>query len=104
MLMNFQRSMVELFTFIALLSTTASLFAYLFSALAAILLQRRGGMPASRLLRGVAAVAAAYSLWAIWGAGRGPALWGLVFLLSALPVYALMRWRERAGRTALATG
>jgi APA family basic amino acid/polyamine antiporter len=104
MLMNFQRSMVDLFTFIALLSTTASLFAYLFSALAAILLQRRGEMPASRLVWAMAVVAAVYSLWAIWGAGRSPALWGLAFLASALPVYALMRWRERSAGAALATG
>jgi APA family basic amino acid/polyamine antiporter len=61
-------------------------------------------MPGSRLLRGVAVVAAAYSLWAIWGAGRGPALWGLAFLLSALPIYALMRWRERSAGIALAAG
>ena len=104
MLMNFQRSMVDLFTFIALLSTTASLFAYLFSALGAIVLQKRGAMPGSWLLTGVAAIASAYSLWAIWGAGRGPALWGLAFLVSALPVYALMRWRDRSTRTALAVG
>ena len=47
------------------------------------------GLPYSSIRR--VAIASAYSLWAIWGAGRGPALWGLAFLLSALPVYALMR-------------
>ncbi|HLZ77729.1 MAG TPA: amino acid permease [Sphingomonas sp.] len=96
-MMNFQRTMVDLFTFIALLSTTVSLFAYLFSMLAALNLQARGRMPASVPTRVLAIVGAVYSLWAIWGAGARPALWGLAFLMSALPIYLLMR---RSGRGA----
>ncbi len=95
-MMNFQRTMVDLFTFIALLSTTVSLLAYLFSMLAALRLQARGEMQASPMLRLLAIAGGAYSLWAIWGAGARPALWGLAFLVSALPVYLLMR----RGRTA----
>lgn len=90
-MMNFQRSMVDLFTFIALLSTTVSLFAYLFSMLAALRLQAQGRMPASAATRVLAIIGAVYSIWAIWGAGTRPAVWGLAFLLSALPVYLLMR-------------
>jgi hypothetical protein len=30
-------------------------------------------------------------LWAIIGAGRGPALWGLVLFAAGVPVYWLMR-------------
>jgi APA family basic amino acid/polyamine antiporter len=101
-LLNFQRTMVDLFTFLVLLSTSISLFAYMFSALAAVWLVGRGAMPGSTMFRLVASIAAAYSIWAIWGAGRGPALWGLAFLLSALPVYALMRRRDRGRAPALA--
>jgi amino acid transporter len=46
-LMNYAKSMAELFTFIALLATAASLFTYLFCALAALRLQMRGRMDAS---------------------------------------------------------
>lgn len=90
-MMNFQRTMVDLFTFLALLSTTVTLFAYLFSMLAALKLEARGSMSASVSTRVLAIIGAVYSLWAIWGAGPRPAMWGLVFLLSALPVYLLMR-------------
>ncbi len=90
-MMNFQRTMVDLFTFIALLSTTVSLFAYLFSMFAALRLQARGEMRASAPLRLLAIAGGVYSLWAIWGAGARPALWGLAFLISAWPVYLLMR-------------
>jgi APA family basic amino acid/polyamine antiporter len=41
-LMNFGSSMVQVFTFMALLSTTANLVAYLACSLALLALQRRG--------------------------------------------------------------
>jgi APA family basic amino acid/polyamine antiporter len=89
--MNFERTMVDLFTFVVLVSTTASLFAYLFSALAALRLQRREALERSALLSVLALVAVIYSLWAIWGAGLEPALLGIAFLLSALPIHWFMR-------------
>jgi APA family basic amino acid/polyamine antiporter len=39
----------------------------------------------------------AFSLWAIFGAGRSAILWGLVLLLAALPVYGLMRMARSSG-------
>jgi basic amino acid/polyamine antiporter, APA family len=92
--MNFEKSMIQLFTFIALLATTASLYAYLFSSLAALRLRAKGAMPPSALLMALAGVGALYSLWAIWGAGIGPALWGTAFLLSAFPIHAFMSWHR----------
>jgi APA family basic amino acid/polyamine antiporter len=92
-LMNFHRSLVEIFTFMILLSTTASLVAYLASSLALLVLLRRGRV-ASRSaawLAATAALGAAYSLWAIAGAGRGAVVWGAALILAALPVNALMR-------------
>ena len=42
-------------------------------------------------LAATAALGAAFSLWAIAGAGLEPVLWGAVLILGALPVYWLMR-------------
>ncbi len=92
---NFNRSMVDLFTFIVLLATTGCLFAYLFTALAALRLQSRGQFDQSRLLSLLAVVSAVYSVWAIWGAGRDAALWGLAAFAIAFPIYGIMRWRRR---------
>ena len=77
-LMNSGSSMVSVFTFMALLSTTANLVAYLTCALALLTLQRRGRVRSRRprVLATTAAVGAAYSLWAIAGAGPEPVLWG----------------------------
>jgi APA family basic amino acid/polyamine antiporter len=92
-LMNSGRSMVDVFTFMALLSTTANLVAYLACSLALLALQRRGqiGSTSPRFLAATAALGAAFSLWAIAGAGWEPVLWGAVLILGALPGYFLMR-------------
>lgn len=97
-LMNYAKSMADLFTFIALLATSASLFAYLFSALAALRLQQKHRMDASMLLTALAIVAAVYSAWTLYGAGAQATLWGVVLLLVGLPVRVLT---ARAARSAL---
>jgi APA family basic amino acid/polyamine antiporter len=89
-LMNYAKSMAELFTFIALLATAASLFAYLFCALAALRLQTRGRIEAGWPLTVVAIVAALYSAWTLYGAGGEATLLGLVLLAAGLPVRWLM--------------
>ncbi len=97
--MNYGRGLVDVFTFMILLATSANLVAYLLCALALLRLQYQGRLGAAR--RGTPALAmagvlgAAYSLWAILGAGRSAILWGLVLLLAGLPVFALMRLAER---------
>lgn len=89
-LMNFNKSMVDLFTFIILLATTGCLFAYLCTALAALKLQARRTLEMSALLTVLAVLGAVYSVWAIWGAGREAALWGLAAFVIAFPLYAAM--------------
>lgn len=91
LLANQSRSMGDLFAFMALLSTAASLVAYLSCSLAALRLQAIGRIPGSSILPAVAVAGAIYSAWAIYGAGREPALWGAALLLSGLPVYMVMR-------------
>jgi APA family basic amino acid/polyamine antiporter len=103
LLANQSRSMGGMFAFMALLSTAASLVAYLSCSLAALRLQAVGRIPRSRVLPAVATLGAAYSVWAIYGAGTEPALWGAVLLLSGLPVYLLMRRNRLRLRTVDAT-
>jgi APA family basic amino acid/polyamine antiporter len=92
-LMNFHKGLVEVFTFMILLSTTASLVAYLACSLALLVLLRRGRLArrSATWLAAAGALGAGYSLWAIAGAGRSAVVWGAALILAALPVYALMR-------------
>lgn len=90
-LMNYAKSMTELFRIVILVSTMSSLVMYLACSLAALRLQRQGRIEASAALPIIAVLAAVYSLWAIAGAGRDAVLWGLALLVAGVPVYFLMK-------------
>jgi basic amino acid/polyamine antiporter, APA family len=115
-LLNSSKSTVQLFSYVVLLSTTASLVMYLAVSLAALKLMREGRLPGGRAhwwLAVVALVAAAYSLWAIAGAGvitgkscggdticwapllENPIYLGFLLLALGQPVYFYMRWRQK---------
>ena len=86
---SYSRSLVELFTFILLISTSAILLPYAASSAAWL---RSGGGNGGRV---VAALALVYSLYALSGAGTEALAWGVVLLLAGVPVYLWMR-RVRA--------
>lgn len=93
-LANYSKSMAGLFTFAALVTTVSGLFLYVSAAAAAIVLARKVRAPA--WLVPVALVALAFSLWAFYGAGEEPSLWGFALLASGIPVYWFTRRRERS--------
>jgi APA family basic amino acid/polyamine antiporter len=90
-LANYQKSMVNVFTFMILLSTTACLVLYALCSAALLRLQwsgkLRGARPGSVALAAIGILAAAYSLWAIVGAGSEAVLYGAVLLLLGVPLY-----------------
>ncbi len=98
-LLNYSKSMTEAFKFILLLSTTASLVMYFACALAALKLKADGRMTASPVLSLIAAAAALYAIWAIYGAGVEAVAWGLVLLAAGLPVYFIAK-QDRVSRQA----
>ena len=85
---NYNRSLVDLFTFSVLLSTAATLLPYLVGALAWLW---RGSGLASRL---AAAGALLFSTYAVIGVGAEALLWGVALVLAGLPLYAWMRLRR----------
>jgi APA family basic amino acid/polyamine antiporter len=84
-LANYSHSLVQLFTFSILLSTAATLLHYVVSSAAWL----RSGSGKGRV---VAALALAYSLYALVGTGAKALLWGAVLVLAGLPLYF---WRKR---------
>jgi APA family basic amino acid/polyamine antiporter len=87
--MNHTRGLVELFTFIILLSTLSTLIPYVFCSLAVWLMP---GQP--RPVGGaawVSALAFAYSMLAIVGAGAETVFYGFVLLLGGLPLFVRLR-------------
>ena len=96
-LLNANETTVKVFTFMVLLSTSACLVMYLVCCLALLRLQWLGRLgEARRGTPGLAIIgflAGLYALWAIIGAGREAALWGVVMFGMGMPVYWLMRRR-----------
>jgi APA family basic amino acid/polyamine antiporter len=89
--MNYSRGLVPLFTFIILLATLSTLIPYVFCALAVWLMPghpRPAGWAAV-----VSALAFAYAMFAIGGAGAETVFYGFLLLLAGLPLYV---WRKRA--------
>jgi basic amino acid/polyamine antiporter, APA family len=81
-LFNSSKSLGSLFAFMALLSTSATLWLYLALTVSAL---RLGIAKALALLGGV------YAIWTLWGAGIDASGLSLILMLTALPVYVWMR-------------
>lgn len=93
-LMNYSRSMVQVFTFIILIATSTYLVMYLCCAVAALklcwdgLLGAQGRRLSPFLL--IAMLASLYSLWTLFGAGAEEFWWSVALFAAGLPVYWLM--------------
>jgi APA family basic amino acid/polyamine antiporter len=96
---NFTRGLTELYGFMALLATAATLVLYLVAAAAALRLTQVGTLKRG-LMTGVTVVGAIYGLWALYGAGLEANIWGAVLLATGIPVYLLMRSKAGSSRAA----
>lgn len=96
-LANYTRGMVAMFTFIALLTALGSIVAYLFSAMADVVLAHRSGRPLP--LRSLLLVGGAFAflMWAVIGAGEDAVYWNFVLMMLGLPLYV---WQARRARSA----
>jgi APA family basic amino acid/polyamine antiporter len=99
-LMNYSASMVHIFTFFILVSTSSFLMMYLLCSLAALKLGWQGALrlPSRGLktLLVVATLAALYSVWTLYGAGARAFWWSMALLAAGLPIYWWMKRRRFA--------
>jgi basic amino acid/polyamine antiporter, APA family len=96
-LANYSKSMSGLFAFFALVTTVSSLFLYVTVSVAALVHFKERRIQ-SAILPVVAIPGLIFALWAFWGAGLEPSLWGLALLASGVPIYWLMRRGDRSSR------
>ena len=71
------------------LATVATLVLYFVATISALRLMARGEMGRGILL--ITLVGAGYSVWTFYGAGKEATLWGLLLLMTAIPVWFGMR-------------
>lgn len=97
LLLTLQDHLVQQFTFIVLLATLSSLIPYFFTAMAELMLlfKNRELFSQKRLAISIviASIAGLYAFWTIAGAGPSIVYYGLLLLLTGLPVYVWVRWR-----------
>jgi APA family basic amino acid/polyamine antiporter len=96
--MNYNKSLVDQFTFVILLATLTTLIPYAYSAMAQLMLvvKDRALFNGKTMLRDslVALGAFVYSFWAITGAGSDVVFKGTMLLLGGIPVYVWLKWRS----------
>ena len=88
---NYSSTLAELFQFMLLLSTSATLVLYLSCSLAALRLQQMRVIQVSGGLLAIAGLGAIYSVWTLYGAGYDALKWGAVLLVVGMLLYAAMR-------------
>jgi APA family basic amino acid/polyamine antiporter len=86
-LANYSHGLVAMFTFLLLLTALSGVFAYLFSALAEIVLAQRNGKRMGWRNLGLALAAFAFTMWATFGAGQDIVYWTFVLMLIGVPLY-----------------
>jgi len=96
-LANYTRGLVAMFTFIVLLSTLGCVIAYLFCAMADIVLARRAASPAPWRNLVLACGGFAFSVLAVIGAGQEAVYWNFILLITGIPLYV---WLARSGKNA----
>lgn len=96
MLMGYTDGLVEQFRFIILLATLCCLVPYLFSMAAYMLLvlakYNISGKKSAKIALG--GIAFFFTVWAVYGAGEKAVFWGFLLLLSGIPLYIYMKWRQ----------
>ena len=87
---NYTKGLTELFAFMALLATVATLVLYFLAGISAFRMMALGQLRRGGLLL-IALVGTAYALWTFYGAGMEATLWGLALLVTGVPVWLAMR-------------
>jgi APA family basic amino acid/polyamine antiporter len=91
--MNYSRGLVELFTFIILLCTLATLIPYAFCSLSVWLMPGQPRPAGAAVL--VSGLAFLYAMVAVGGAGAETVFYGFLLLLAGLPIYVWVRLATR---------
>jgi APA family basic amino acid/polyamine antiporter len=87
---NYTKGLTELFAFMALLATVATLVLYFLAGVSAFRMMALGQLRRGGLFL-ITLVGTAYALWTFYGAGMEATLWGLALLATGIPVWLAMR-------------
>ena len=101
LVMNFQKGMVDTFTFITILATLSYLPVYLLSVAAEMMLSFKGESEFNFKIfikkSILPLLAFIYVIWTIYGSGAETVMWGFILMLIGIPVYIYNYHKNKLG-------
>ena len=101
LIMNFQKGMVDTFTFITILATLSYLPVYLLSVSAEMMLAFKGESKFNFKIfikkSILPLLAFIYVIWTIYGSGAETVMWGFILMLIGIPVYIYNYHKNKLG-------
>ena len=101
LIMNFQKGMVDAFTFITILATLSYLPVYLLSVSAEMMLAFKGESKFNFKIfikkSILPLLAFVYVIWTIYGSGAETVMWGFILMLIGIPVYIYNYHKNKLG-------
>jgi len=92
---NYSKGLVQMFSFIIMLSTLTCLIPYLFSSLVEIMLYLKKKQIYYKkqlfIAISISVLSFLYSLWAVIGLGYIIIFWGIILLMAGVPIYVWLR-------------
>ena len=99
LIMNFQKGMVDAFTFITILATLSYLPVYLLSVSAEMMLifkeEKKFNFKIFIKKSALPLLAFVYVIWTIYGSGADTVMWGFILMLIGIPVYIYNHHKNR---------
>lgn len=98
LLLNFNKGLVDQFTFIISLATLAAIIAYLYTSVAefVVYIKYPDKMDRKRVIKSlsISALAFIYTFWATVSAGQEIVFYGSLLMFTSIPIYGWMEWQK----------
>ena len=99
--MNFQKGMVDAFTFITILATLSYLPVYILSIAAEMMLafkeENKFNLKIFIKKSILPLLAFVYVIWTIYGSGAETVMWGFILMLIGIPIYIYNYHKNKLG-------
>lgn len=96
--LNFNKNLVDQFTFIISLATLAAIIAYLYTTVAEFVIYAKypEKMERGKIVKSltISALAFGYTFWAMISAGQEIIFYGAILMFTSIPIYGWMEWQK----------
>ena len=98
LILNYNKELVDQFTFIISLATLAAIIAYLYTSVAefVVYIKYPEKMDKKKIMKSltISALAFIYTFWATISAGQEIVFYGVLLMFTSIPIYGWMEWQK----------